>query len=285
MNFDRFIEDIKNNGWNIHGVAVHENGELTYSYGDTANRYPIYSATKTITSLAAGMAIDDGKIKLTDCILDYMPTWAVKGLSSQQLNNWKYITIERLLTMSVAGFPFRPEGKNWLSDSLNTALNMPEHKTFEYSNVSAYLVGVAVAEAIGGDVYEYLCDRLFTPLGIAEPPYMRCPDGYWYGASKMELSVNELSRIGLLLANGGSYGGKRIVSADYIARAVSCQMARDNGGYGYFIWINECGYSINGKWEQKCYVLPQRKRIITYLGDVKEGCEGLKYSLFSNLLA
>ena len=28
MEFERFVEDIKNNNWNVFGVEVYENGEL-----------------------------------------------------------------------------------------------------------------------------------------------------------------------------------------------------------------------------------------------------------------
>lgn len=283
MNFDEFVNDIKKNNWNIHGVEVYEGGELIHSYGDTEKRYPIYSATKTITSLAVGMAVDDGKMAIDKSILSYMPEKVLEKLSAQQLNIWKKITTERLLTMSVAGFPFRPEGEHWLEDTLNTPVENPDTRMFSYSNVSAYLVGVAVSNAVGRDTYEFLNERLFVPLGIINPPYERCPNGYFYGASKMELSVNELSKIGLLLANGGIYNGKQLVSRSYVEAATSCQIANESYGYGYYIWRNAYGYSINGKWEQKCYVLPESGRIITYLADIRERCEQLHISVENNL--
>ena len=43
--------------------------------------------------------------------------------------------------------------------------------------------------------------------------------GYFYGASGMFLSVNDLSKIGLLLYNGGEYNGKRIVSEEFVYEA------------------------------------------------------------------
>ena len=65
MHFEAFVEDIRTNHWNVHGVEVYENGRLLHRYGDTdQSRFPIYSATKTITSVAAGMAFDRRKIDL-----------------------------------------------------------------------------------------------------------------------------------------------------------------------------------------------------------------------------
>ena len=35
MNFEGFVKDIQDNQWNVFGVEVYENGELTHSFGDT----------------------------------------------------------------------------------------------------------------------------------------------------------------------------------------------------------------------------------------------------------
>lgn len=65
MNFDVFVEDIKKNNWNVFGVEVYEDGKLTHQYGDTTKtRYPIYSATKTITSIAVGVCGRRGPLSI-----------------------------------------------------------------------------------------------------------------------------------------------------------------------------------------------------------------------------
>lgn len=73
-------------------------------------------------------------------------------------------------------------------------------------------------------------------MDIQNPPFARCPDGYFYGASSMELTVHELSKIGLLLYHGGVYEGKRILSEEYVREATSVQQMNREGGYGYFLW-------------------------------------------------
>ena len=37
MDFERYKNDIVDNGWNVYGVEVYENGVLTHSYGDTTD--------------------------------------------------------------------------------------------------------------------------------------------------------------------------------------------------------------------------------------------------------
>lgn len=283
MNFEKFVEDIKTNNWNVFGVEVYVDGKLLHSYGDTTDtRYPIYSATKTITSITVGMAADEGKLDINKSILEYLPPDVVNSMSQKQIEIYKKITTKNLLTMSVSGYPFRPEGESWLVNALNYLISLKGE--FSYSNISAYLAGVVASCAVGEDLYQYLDRKLFEPLGIIKPTYERCPDGYFYGASMMELTVHELSKIGLLLYNNGVYEGNRILSEEYVREATKVQQMNREGGYGYFIWKYRDGYSINGKWKQKCYVLPKEKLVITYLSHIEEDIPELKESMEKNIL-
>lgn len=285
MNFNAFVEDISKNNWNVYGVEIYRAGQLIHSYGDTTTtRYPIYSATKTITSIAVGLAVDEGKMDIQKSILEYLPANTEAKMKEEQIEIYKGITVKHLLTMSVSGYPFRPEGDSWLTESLNYPITGVNKEDFDYSNVSAYLVGVAVSVAVGEHLYQYLERKLFKPLGIINPPCATCPDGYFYGASKMELTVHELSQIGLLLYNGGCYNGKRILSEEYIKEATSIQKRNREGGYGYFIWKYRDGFSINGKWKQKCYILPKEELAITYLSHIEDDTPGLKLSMEEHIL-
>ena len=78
MDFDAFVRDIQDNQWEVFGAEVYECGELVHQYGDTEkSRYPIYSATKTIISIATGIALDQGKFKIERTVLDYLPASAL----------------------------------------------------------------------------------------------------------------------------------------------------------------------------------------------------------------
>lgn len=161
--------------------------------------------TKTVLSVAVGIAYDRGLIDLGKSILEYLPVEKVNGMSREQIDTFKKITIHRLLTMSVGDFPFRPEGNSYLDFSLACKVSKPEEKVFNYSNICAYLVGVALSEAIGEDLGVFIEKNIFEPLHIAKYEYGRCPEGYFYGASSMKLTVHELSQIGILLYNNGVY--------------------------------------------------------------------------------
>lgn len=285
MDFDAFVKEIQLNEWNVYGVEVYKDGKLIHSYGDTEdNRHPIYSATKTITSIAVGMAVDEGKLDINKSILEYLSANIIEKMPDAQVDAYRKITTKRLLTMSVAGYPFRPDGESWLVESLNYPIPDVDNKVFDYSNVTAYLAGVVASFALQENLYQYLERKLFVPLGINKPIYGQCPDGFFYGASSMELTVHELSKIGRLLYNGGIYGGKRILSEEYVREATSVQQMNREGGYGYFIWKYQEGFSINGKWGQKCYVLPERKIMVTFLAHMENETDKLKESMEKYIL-
>lgn len=284
MNFDAFISDIADNKWNVHGVEVYDKGVI-HRYGDTCKtKYPIYSATKTILSIAVGIAYDQGKIDLGKSILDYIPLKNLNAMNDEQRRTFEKITLHRLMTMSVGDLPFRPEGDSYLDFSLACKVQDPGTKVFNYSNIPAYLVGVALTNAIGEDAFEYIDRNIFEPMHITDVEISRCPEGYFYGASGMKLSVHDLSRIGLLLYNKGICEGKRIVSDKYVDMATSIQQMNREGGYGYFIWKYRDGFSINGKWGQKCFCLPDRELIITYLSHMEEESKDLLHSMEKNIL-
>ena len=285
MDFEAFTSDIIKNGWNVFGVEGYKHGKLIHEYGDTIkSKFPIYSATKTIISIATGIVCDEGKFNIEKGILEYLPAETVNQMSQKQISNFKNITIQRLLTMSVKGFPFRPQGESYLNYALSCPIEDVQSRIFNYNNIAAYLVGVALTNAIEEDLYEYLDRNLFKPLNIIDPVYKRCPEGYFYGASGMKLSVHDLSQIGILLYNGGTYEGKRIISEEYVKAATRVQQTNPQGGYGYFIWKYRDGFSISGKWKQKCYILPKENLIITYLAHIEDETHELLESMERNIL-
>ena len=237
MNFDSFVEDIQNNNWQVYGVEVYEDGSLTHTYGDTKEKlHDIYSATKAVLSIAVGIATDEKLFDISKSVLHYLPQDKVEKISEEQRSSFEKITIQRLMTMSVPDMPFVAEGNSYIDFALNTKINNPEERVFNYNNINAYLVGVALTEALGTDLREFIEERIFKPLGITNFEYDRCPEGYFYGASGIKLTVNELSRLGLLLYNKGIFDGKRILSEAYIDEATSIQQMNREGGYGYFLW-------------------------------------------------
>ena len=174
MDFDSFVKDIKTNNWNVFGAEVYQNGELKYSYGDTSEPHEIYSATKTVLSVAVGIVYDEGLIDLDRPITDYLPEDKLRELPAEQFDSFIKISVRRLLTMSVKGFPFRPEGSdNWLDFALACKIEDPDRVEFDYGNIPPFLIGVALTNIIGSDLGGFIEERIFAPMGITSFEYGR----------------------------------------------------------------------------------------------------------------
>ncbi len=270
--FENFIQKVKEHNLSIYGIEVFYKGKVVDKHDFIpVERHPIYSATKAFTSTAVGMAADEGlfsvEASIYDCLKDEIPV----DITKKQMNTLRKISIKRLLTMSVPGYPFRAEGYNWMDFSLHYPIEYSEIPSFEYSNIPAYLVGAAVEHAVGEHLIKYLDKRLFKPLGIENVQYTNCPSGHFYGATGMCLTVNEVSRLGQVYLQDGMFHDKQIISSKWVQEATSVQQMNKEGGYGYFFWKYKDGFLISGKWGQKCFIFPKQQLMITYLSDIREG--------------
>lgn len=287
MNFEAFQKDVEQNKWEIYGVEVYENGILTHRFGDTKKtRFQIYSSTKTILSLGVGIAWDRGLIDIDAPIASYLPDRYISELAPEQAEIFRTLSVERFMCMSVVGFPFRvpEEGKeSYLRYALSCKPENPGERSFDYSNIPAYLVGVALSQAVGGDVWAFLEENLLHPLHIYGAPYVRCPEGWFYGASGMQLTVHELSRIGLMLYHDGMYDGKQIVSPEYISLMTSVHQMNREGGYGLLTQLYRDGFRISGKHNQRCFVMKNQGLVVTYLSDLPGDGNAVTESVERNL--
>ena len=258
-------------GYAVYGLLVQQAGETVLALGDCTARHPVYSATKSFTATAAGMLQDAGKWSVDDPLAAYLPREAAEGMPPEKREDFRRLPISRFLTMSVPGYPFRPEGEDWLTFALSCPADYTCPPAFSYSNLPAYLIGIAAGNAAGEPLMDYLRRELLSPLGIENPIFRTDPQGRFYGATGMELSVEELSRLGQLYLQKGVWAGKRLLSESWAETAVRPQINAGKGqGYGYFFWTGSQDFSVSGKWGQKCLVYPDRRLIISWEGEMPE---------------
>lgn len=285
LDFNGFINEIEKNNWKIYGVEVYEDNQLTREWGDTnETKNEVYSATKTVLSIAVGIAWDRGLFDLDKNIFDYIPEEVYKKYDSKIIKDLRKLSIRRLLTMSVPGYPFRPEGDSYLDFCFNLPVEDPDNVEFYYCNICPYFVGLALHYAIGEDLWEFIDREIIKPLDIDVGFYYRDPDGYFYGASMMKMTLHDLSKLGLLLYNRGMYNGKRIVSEEYVDMATSVQIENYKYGYGFYIWKYKDGFYISGKWGQHCLVMPNKKLVVTFTGDVPEQADDVENAMIKYIL-
>lgn len=259
-----------------HNCLVGE-GPTNEQTGNVA--WNIWSATKSVVSVVAGIAWDQGKLDLAAPIDQYLPP----GLGDEQHRS---ITVENLLTETsgmkvgvltegVTGvIPIDP---NSAVQALGVPLDNPPGAVFSYSQRNVDLLTYVIELAIGEPLQQFAQRELFDPLGIERGDYYWARDraGHTYGYAHLMIPPNDFAKIGLLVSNNGRWGAQHIVSAAYLRKARQPSVA--NHCYGYLFWVGPgCAetadflpadvYSMAGLGLQNVFIVPSLDLTVVWTG-------------------
>ncbi|HEX3038012.1 MAG TPA: serine hydrolase [Oscillospiraceae bacterium] len=281
----------------VYGIkVVNAKGESVSHRWRSDDPVQLYSASKTFTALAVGMCIDDGKLAVTDKILDFFPQYkAIATPGSEE------ITIRDLLHMASGKLDFWfgvDEITENTTDWAELFFRMPVKKKpgtfFCYSNACTYMLSRAVECVSGEKLRDFLVPRLFTPLRIYNPQWHTCPTGHTVGAIGLCLTTEQLSHLGPLLLSGGKYEGKRIISESYLHDAVNdvfdnkdySSDAESASGYGYQMW--RCtypgAYRVDGMYGQFVIVVPDKSATITITAHNEHCANDIVRAVFDDIV-
>lgn len=245
----------------VHAIEIICGNEVVvHECFDEDKPYPVYSAAKSVTSMAFSLCCDDALLSPQTALAQYIDDSCKKLFPS----GFDKLCFERFLTMTAGDLPFRPQGDDWLRYIFSLDVDFSD-TSFHYSNIPAYLVGVACENAVGQDLMSYLQKRIFDPMGIPLPKYSLCPKGHFYGATGMEMTVHQLALLGQLYLQNGRFNGEQLISERSVKAAVTPRVFTGSDHYGYFIRVAHDHFSFVGKWGQRCIVYPQRKIVAAYL--------------------
>jgi CubicO group peptidase (beta-lactamase class C family) len=211
----------------------------------------IRSATKSITALLVGIAIDRGSIASVDTpIVDLLPEYADALLTDPRKAR---IRVRDLLTMrsgldcddwdrASPGHEDRMYRKrDWLAFWAAVPMRDEPGTRFSYCTGNVVALGRIVEIASGQTLSAFAEDALFEPLGIRGAQWAT-----WKGGSRIDsgghlrISPEGLRRIGQLLLDGGEAGGRRIVSEAWRDAMTSehVQVPGQSQRYGYLWWLD-----------------------------------------------
>ncbi len=283
-----FAETVCHKKLGVHHVLVRHGGETAaaFHFLPTDRRCEIHSATKSVVSLAAGIAINEGLFTLDTHPADILS----KYLPGSVDPSWHKVTVKHLLTMSsghdrklMDGYSLIPgvinrddlENKDWVNYTFSQALDLDPGMKFVYNNSCPHLISRMITELTGENLIDWLRPRLFDPLAIHNPQWGTDPLGYTCGPGGLQLSSEEFSRIVQLYLQQGQWEGKQLVSKEYMSQAVSRQIENavpekagtddSTAGYGYFIWrcFRDNAYYLFGWAGQLGIVLPDYDAAVT----------------------
>lgn len=262
----------------VRSLLVVKDGKLIferYTNGlDRDYNYELYSDTKGISAVLAGILIDEGKLHLDDRVASLIAK--LRPDLAAKFNDKKDIEVRHLLTMST-GLDYSFKKKNTgdpiyygtpdkLKLAADTPSKIPPGKRFEYTDINAVLMAGVLRAAAGKPVPEFAKANLFKPLGMKNYFWGRTDEkGLVSTGWGLRLRAMDMAKIGLLMLNDGQWKGDRIVSQNWVE-----QMHTPAGivpDFGYDWWINtivktEPEYSTIGYKGQYILVLPKRDAVV-----------------------
>jgi CubicO group peptidase (beta-lactamase class C family) len=223
------------------GVVVAERG---YRGNSTSEPTNIKSASKSIISALAGIAIDRGVLEGVDQKIAPLLRDALPADPDPRIED---ITIGHLLSMQ-AGLE-RTSGANygnWVSSRswVRAALAQPfvedPGAAMQYSTGSTHLLSAILTRASGRSTLDLARDWLGPVSGFAIAAWERDPEGIYLGGNQMAMSARSLLAFGELYRNGGrAADGQQVVSPEWIElswrQRTRSRFTGDGYGYGWFL--------------------------------------------------
>lgn len=269
--FDKFLITIKDKDMVVNYVQVYKDGELLIDFSrlPSKTRLNSWSLSKSVISVAVGIAIDEGLLTLDERICDSFSEYVPENASA----NLTELTVRHMLTMTtgVAYALFFTDDneryitKDWIAYFFKQEFPYKPGERFLYCNFNTYMLGCLIERKTGRDLLDYLNEKIFEPLEIYSADWTRCPMGHLHAANGLYLTIDEYARFGQMLLGKGVYKGKRIVSEEYLAEATRNQLGdiTPKYGYGYQFWLNPDGsYRADGKFGQYVVVMPKKNAIV-----------------------
>lgn len=291
---EAYVKECSANNINIRTLQVLKGKEpmirMAFPPYDFETPMHLYSLSKSFTSTAVGICIDEGLLspetKMCELFADKMPENMSEGLKALKLHD--------LLSMQSGHTACVLCNIRWADDTVRAffeqEMTYTPGTTFAYSTAATCICGAAVERVTGKKLVDFLYERLFIKLGIEKPIWWECRDGQTLAGTGLHLSSNDLVKFGVMLRNKGVYNGERIVSEEYLKLATSKHSLDINNGspdwiagYGYQFWLNDRGgFRGDGAFGQLCMVFPETDHTVILTGEV--GNMALEVELLYKLL-
>lgn len=259
-----------------HGQRVAQGWWEPYS-ADTAQS--LYSLSKSFTSTAVGFAVAEGKLKVTDRVVDFFP----KQVPSRLSENLKALRVQHLLTMSVGhasdSAPRITREQDWVKAFLALPIENAPGSAFLYNSGATYMLSAIMHKVTGEKLIDYLRPRLFEPLQARDYRWDSCPLGINTGGWGLSATTETIAKFGQFYLQQGQWGGKQLLSRQWVQEATSFKIQQPatpgaelaqlkqnsdwHQGYAYQFWrCRNDAFRGDGAFGQFCLVLPKQDAVV-----------------------
>jgi len=288
-----YIEGMNKGGMPVNSVVVVRHGyivleEYPQLYYDQDTAYDIRSVTKSFASALIGIAIEEGYIDgIEQKMVDLFPERTIKNLDSRK----ESITLEHILTMKAGlewdewRYEYTDSRNDYIkalysADPVQYVLDVPMMEDpgvrWNYNGGTSDLLSALITEATGYDTLSFAQEFLFGPLGISDVTWLQDErHGIYYAGYGLHLTARDMAKFGYLYLHNGTWDGKQVVPADFVAEATKTQsFFSESRGYGYQSWWTypQGGvYRAAGIYGQRIYVVPDLDLVVVFTASMTEG--------------
>jgi CubicO group peptidase (beta-lactamase class C family) len=250
---------------NVHAVLVARAGKLVFerylkgtdevydkrienAAFDADTLHDIKSVSKSVASLAFGIAMDRGLIRsVNEPIFSFFAE-----LSDLRSPEKERLQLLHALTMSVGlkwveatpstGNLDNDEARmHMAADQCRYVLGLPSTalpgQEFFYNTGTLALLSAIMHKATGRPLDEFVRDTLFEPLGITRLEWRRYR-GETDAGGGLRMRPRDMMKIGQLVLAGGRWNGRQIVSKAWIEASLTPRIeATGPYFYGYLWWL------------------------------------------------
>jgi CubicO group peptidase (beta-lactamase class C family) len=239
-------------------------------------KHTLYSASKSFTCTAIGLAVKGKKLSIDDKVISFFP----ESLPDTVDPFLAELKIKDLLSMSSGQRQESSATTNdWIKAFLETpVVNEPGTK-YRYSSMASFMLSAIVQKVTGEKVVDYLTPRLFNPLGIEGYDWETNPQGINTGGWGLRLKTEDLAKFGQLYLQKGRWNGKQILPEKWVEEATSLkiyqnpdlsQAKRDSAndsqqGYCCQFWrARHNSYMANGAFGQFVLIMPDKDALVVF---------------------
>lgn len=290
-----FLRTIEKRGAIMHSIIITRYGKCVLEkywkpfHKDFNHR--MYSSTKSYTAIGIGLLIEEGKLSLSDKLVDIFPD-KIDGEISEYL---KEQTVYQMLTMTTVGNP-----NNWFAETDPDRVHLyfnhrthahPAGTIWEYDSAGSQVLATIVEKLSGMELLAYLKMKLFDKMGsFKNAEILKTRNGDAWGDSALLCTTRDAVTFAQLLMDGGVWEGERLMNEEFVRTATSKVVDNKSSwrpgcythGYGFQIWRTEQnGFSFLGMGDELTIALPERGIIISTTAD-HQGTDNLIRNIMVN---
>jgi CubicO group peptidase (beta-lactamase class C family) len=291
-----FLDSVYDKQINLHSFMLLRHGKVAvegfYKPFDSKLLHNIFSVSKSVTSAAVGIAIQEGLLSIEDKIVDFFS----EKLEGNVHEYTEMMKIKHLLAMATV-HPRSTDTniKDWVKGFLNTPPSHIPGTIFAYDTTGTHTLCAILQKVTGMTVHEYLKRRLFDPIGIGEIYWETCPMGINKGGSGIKCTTEDLARFGQLYLQKGSWCDNQVISESWIELSTAKHIDNSNTrmlldghkGYGYQFWRTRnnsyCAFGMGG---QLVVVIPEKDVVFACTANTliyKDGQQMILDSFWENI--